>query len=390
MVTWQAYGMDSKDLMIFLVFERDPTMSNMVIAKEVGISSESVRTRIHAMKHKGFLRPDRTIQDPLLGKRLQTEIEVAYDPEKLGLLRQHVFFIDVPNRESLNRLKQFCDDHPYTHYRTLAYAQNATLYAQFDIPSEISKEMKKLYSSFQEQGLCKHIETVDSVVTSYHSADFKRWDDSKNMWKVHYDFKSSTGKRMSDLESMWNRYREKQTTLETPSEIVSPLKLDGLDMHLLRELTINALPNIKTLGAYYKRDPTTISRRVKRIRENLLSRTILYYNRALFDLTYPQFILGKFNKSDEMDLEMIHGFIRSGEIPFECRLVSDKSKFLLYVISPPSFGPEFSEFFWEHSSNISLFQLQLNASFTYYFYPENYTIDGWKTENDYVTSQLLT
>jgi hypothetical protein len=166
--------------------------------------------------------------------------------------------------------------------------------------------------------------------------------------------------------------------------------LDMLDMHLLRELTINAHPKIKELGGIYDKDPTTISRRIAKLRECVAPSEMLYFDRTVFDLTYPQLIFGEFDKDTDLDYKTLHKFLRSGGLPFECMAATNESKFLVFITSPPSFAPEVSEFFWENTLNINIFQLQLDSSFTYFFYHENFDINiGWKTDEDYILNTPL-
>ena len=110
MVSWRLSGFDLKDFSIFLNLQQNPGASNGAIAKQVGLSAESVRTRLQAMKDHGFLRPDRTMIDPVLGERLETERRAIYSPEKIGLKRQHVLFRGIKSPEHLRHLEQVCDE----------------------------------------------------------------------------------------------------------------------------------------------------------------------------------------------------------------------------------------------------------------------------------------
>jgi hypothetical protein len=167
----------------------------------------------------------------------------------------------------------------------------------------------------------------------------------------------------------------------------------------LRELTINSRVgrgkegNIKELGELHNKDPTTISRRIKKIRESIAPRDQLYYDRTVFDLTYHQLIRGDFSKNGDLTPTTLTSFVNSGEIPFDLKVWCDASSFVVYLTSPPSFASDFSEFFWEHSDNVSVNQLHLRTdrSHTYYFYHENYdfAIDGWKNTPEYIVDGPL-
>ncbi|TFF68223.1 Lrp/AsnC family transcriptional regulator [Candidatus Thorarchaeota archaeon] len=395
MVAWSSYGLDLKDYLIFLSHERDPSLSNVAISREVSetepISSESVRIRKQRMKESGFLRPDRTIEDPVLGERTQTEVEAVYSPHRLGLLRQHVLFVDVPGRSALDELKILCDAHPYTHFRTIGYSSGATLYAQFDIPPDAKEVMTNLYAELENRNLFREFHLYDTQSLAKHEADFGKWNLVENKWSVEYGTKSRRGDRLSRIESLWSEF---QGSYENePLEPCGPemaFNFDELDLALVRELTINGRPDIKPLGPIYDRDPTTISRRVKRLRETVVTEDMLYYDRSVFDLTYPQLMTGDFSRDDELDANSLYWFIRSGGIPFETKASIEDNSFVLFITTPPSVAPEVSEFLWEHTANLDVFQLQLDASFTYFFYHKNYLGDGeWRTDDNYVIDEPL-
>ncbi|TXT53836.1 MAG: hypothetical protein BAJATHORv1_110028 [Candidatus Thorarchaeota archaeon] len=393
MVAWRGYEFDMKDYEIFLQLKNNPSStlheikSAVNTSSEISVSIETVRTRLLQMKEKGFLRVDKEITDPILGKRIQTEIEVVYLPHELGLRRQHVFFHQVPDRKSLNKLKLLCDEHPYTHYRTVAYSRGAVFYAQFDIPPATENEMKSLFEDLQKQGLFESFQTQNSLYTSKIPADFSQWDKKSNTWKIESALKSEPGLKQSALDIIWDKMIEHEK--EIPSlpalELKKKVSLDSLDKLLLRELTINSKIPKKDLGDHHNRDPTTISRRVKKIRKSVAPDEQLYYDRSVFDLTYPQAIIGYFRPNSELNNSTLHHFVRSKLVPFECQLVSDEDSFVLFTTSSPSFAPEFSEFIWEHADNVSVLQMQFDSAFTYYFYHENHNDEiGWKTDQSYV------
>ncbi len=391
MAAWGTYDLDMKDYRIFLSLERNPSQSNVAISKEVGMSAEAVRIRLQRMKAKGFLRPDRQIDDPVLGRRTQTEVEAVYSPSRLGLLRQHVLFLGIHDVLSMSRLKKLCDEHPYTHYRVAAYGDGAAMYVQFDIPPDISGLMESLYRRLRDLGLFEQFVVKTPLRVARLQADFERWSLGQNRWSLDYGRKAAAGSRLSRLESVWDRF-----LANDPQTAVPPIRramvhdFDNLDMSLLRELTINAKPNLRRLGELYNRDATTISRRVKRLRHLVIRNELLYYDRSVFDLTYTQMIAGHFRAGSDLSPERLHRFVMSGEIPFECQCIGDDESFLLFVTSAPSFAPEFSEFFWEHATRSSVYQLQLNSSFTYFFYHKNYFGRGeWNTSRDYVLDTPL-
>ncbi|MFW9931583.1 MAG: winged helix-turn-helix transcriptional regulator [Candidatus Thorarchaeota archaeon] len=400
MVTWRVYGLDLKDYEIFLSLKNNPLQSNAEIGRTVNLSSEAVRSRIHAMKSKGFLRDNRTIKDPVLGERLQSESNGVYQPRALGLLRQHIILKGIPDRRALEALNMLCDEHPYTHYYAPAYGESSALYIQFDIPPQISQSMKKLLEGLRKDDYFSKYVIVDEMHSSICSADFSKWDEKRDAWQIGQKEKSWLKKNYSDFEHIWKKHSEVNDGFTAPRIIPErSYDFDNLDARLLRELTINSKPVLTHISTEYakdskledefKKDSTTLSRRISKLREHIVTRDLLFYDRRVFDLTYPQLVTGRFRKGSDLSADTLYKFISSGALPFETMAFSNTDEFLLYSMTPPSIAPELSELIWDHAQDTSVLQLQLDASRTYFFYQENYVNGEWRTDEDYVLHDPL-
>ena len=88
--------LDMTDYMIFLELFNDPLINYNELSKKIGKSFQFVRDRVSRLKRENFLRQDKEIIDPILGPRVQTEVEGVYSPQALGLQRIHVFFGGIP------------------------------------------------------------------------------------------------------------------------------------------------------------------------------------------------------------------------------------------------------------------------------------------------------
>jgi DNA-binding Lrp family transcriptional regulator len=400
MVTWRAYDLDLKDYEIFLSLKKNPLQSNAEIGRSVALSSESVRSRVHVMKSKGFLRANGEINDPVLGPRQQTESTGVYNPTALGLLRQHVIFKGIPDRQALNDLKRMCNDHPYTHYRAPAYGDSASLYVQFDIPPETSKTMQRFYDALRKKRLFSTYFVLDAHYYARCGADFSKWDAKRDAWNVDCGKKAGLGSNLSGLEDIWSGIQTTMDDYKAP-EVIPEARydFDSLDLRLLRELTIASKPVLTAISAAYANDPnladefkkdaTTLGRRVSKIRENIVTRDQLYYDRRVFDLTYPQLISGEFKAGSDLSSDSLYRFVSSNALPFETAAHFDKKSFLLYSTTTPSIAPELSELIWDHAQAISVYQLQLDASALYFFYQENYANGKWNTDRQYISDGPL-
>jgi len=241
---------------------------------------------------------------------------------------------------------------------------------------------------------------LDETYVTRYSSDFSKWDSKRNVWRLGLREDSNSVPDRSSLEDAWI---ESLSRLEgfNNQKIVPAIRydFDELDLRLLRELTINSKPvlsqisteyaNDRKLSDEFKKDSTTFSRRIAKLREHIVKRDQLYYDRRVFDLTYPQLITGTFKSGSSLHKDSLHHFFESGILPFDTTVYSNDTAFLIYTTTPPSIAPEISELIWDHAQSVNVFQLQLDASKTYFFYQENYDNQGWKQDSEYVYSAPL-
>ena len=377
------YGLDYQDYLIFLSLHRDPFSSSHQLSKEIGISAETIRKRISKLKKIGFLRPDRAIDDPLLGKRQQSEVESIYIPQRIGLLRQHVFFRKIPNNKALEKLISLCEIHPYTHYRVVTFSEGLNLYAQFDIPPTINKEMIQLYDTLHDQKLFASYSIFNTQYVGKSIINFKNWSFNFSDWNLidHSPFGYP-----NQLEGLWKTFLD-EGDIKKPKKVEPKFvhKFDLLDMKLLRELTINAKVSVSFLESQYDRDVTTISRRISNLKKKVATQSILYYDRSAFNLDYVQMISGEINEDTGFTPKNILSFLESGYVPFDTQIVIDKNRFIWYMHTPSTYAPMFSDFAWRYAKNVEIFQLYSLKGRTYYFYYENYLgKQKWNDDKGYV------
>ncbi len=368
---------DIIDFEIFQVLRKNPLFTPKKISEIIGVSSETIRSRITRMKNNNFLRKSRVVDIPLLGMREQSEVEAAYSPYKIGLERIHVFFHGVRTREQFNKLIQLADEHPYTHYRVLCLSYDAILYLQFDIPIGHLNKLLKLLDMVQELNLFDKYSVINSKYVVKSKLNLSMWKQFSHEWDIET-------KGTNPFISMWDNIRSNSEEIDKfRTECSSIVKFDEFDALLLRELTVNAKCNATELGKYYGKNTSTITRRINKIRNTVISNNVLYYDRGVFDLIYPQIIFGEFKENSNFNLSSAMEFIDQ-KFPFDSNFITDGNSFIWHSITPPSFAPMISEFAWQEAQNIHVFQLQMKTARTYYFYHENFRGDKWNIEDNYM------
>lgn len=371
----QAPQLDFNDFLIFYELLQDPFKSANKIANSLGLAPGTVRERIASMKNRGFLGQDHEINDPVLGKRVIGEVSVAYDPSSLGLIRQHVLFSQVATPSALDRLIQFCDAHPYTHYRAIILGEGLGLYTQFDVPPEISSAMQSLYLHLGEV-LDVKVTVLESQTRRSSVPDFT-------------GYSIFDGWRMPKLEDLWTQFEPSgiQSEKSSPSK-----KLTDFDLALLRELTINAKVSVTFLSEEYKRPKPSISRHLKTIREEFVERGMLVYDPSAFNLDNVLVISGSFLPQGNFNSSLFEEFVGSGLLPFTSVLYHDTDKFIWITTAPSSYSAQISKFMWQQTDpkRLRISQIDRNSRLSYFFYNLNYEEGiGWKTDPNYIIEEPL-
>ncbi len=380
------YTLDLIDYKLFLILREEPLISINELSKRLGLSFHQIRNKINNMKSQGFLRPDSEINDPLLGKRKRTEVEAFYKPHKLGLQRIHVMVEDITDKTSLSMLFKLGDVHPYTHFRTLSYSPNMSMYYQFDIPPEAFSLHIELFEKLKKEDLFKDYWVVKTEESARSKMKFEYWDRINHSWEINNKELTS-----NEFESLWASLLNDEKQMSALSSFIVPVlntpKLDTLDLQLLRELSINAKVSQKELSKFYKKDHTTISKRMKKFRKNDDVIAILYYNRKVFNITDSAIIKGKISgRMKKVFLNYVSKYF-----PFSSTVVTSNSDLMWYFSYPSGILSEILGFIWNKLENVVLFNLSLNKSRTYYFYPNNYDVEkrAWKISRDYIIEEPL-
>ncbi len=364
---------EERTFRLFLALQKNPLLPVSALAEQFGVSSTLVKSRLQAMKENGFLRKDSEIIVPFLGKRLQTEVEAVYNPFALGLQRVHVIFENIKSKESLQWIQALLRIHPYSHYQVVGYSGKAYVYSQIDIPPEGLSYLKDLLNLVKNEGHCSSLKLMTQRYIARSDFDFDLW---KSRW-------STQG--MSDS---WNEYvQHSESTVADPLVPQTTIKFDITDLKLLRELTVNGRPIISQLSKYYDIDRSRISRRVNRLREKVITENRLYFNRNIFNLSYPQVIVGRFTK--EFTPAKLSGLLRRS-VPFRTTAYMGDKSFVWYMQIPPGAASNFSEFVWENALSPQYLQLDLERSERYYFYHGNMESRGrWRYSRSYILDEPL-
>jgi hypothetical protein len=354
----------------------------------IEISYYTVQKTYGELINQGILRNESSITDPITpgNTRLITHVEGNYVPEKLGLIRQHVVFRNLSDNYSVNKFKEICDIHPYTHYRTLLIGSGLHGYAQFDIPNNSASEMYEFYSSIRTILNSNDFQLINHHRSTYSELKLDHFNHLTGNWDFHI-----FSDQNKSLEKIWETHNNvEEVYLQTQYSSIME-HLNPIEIQLIRELTINANVKAQNIHKFYQRDRTTISKYLKKLETDVMGNPTLYYDRSQFDLSSPQMIIGEVDMPQTIN--KLHRVFGDNRLPFRSEIISDGPRFIIILMVPPSLGPEISYFVWTKTQNIEMnsISLSLDNSWRYPFYPENYDIESskWKTSKEYINTDII-
>ncbi len=373
---------------VLYILINNPLISTRQIKNElenVGIQYTyySIQKAIKELYDWGVLRPKKIINDDILpGKtRTITDVEGNIIPQNIGLVRQHVIFQSIPDRDSLIKFRNFCDLHPYTRYRSQLISNGLSGYAQFDVPIDVQSKMKQIYNELCDYLGCKHVRTIttQSIVTK--NPNLHKWNTKNGVWNLNIN------QGENNLSDWWDSTSSVKIDYVTITNNID--KLDSLDMSLIRELTINGRIKADVLSALYNRERSTITRRLIKLNDIVMGLPRIYFDRKKINLHTPLLIYGDI--SNKEDIGRLYSMVNNGLLPFRLQLVVENNFFILNLIAPPSQSREIAQFLWNKLNNIEIFTFgqEKNSSFRYYFYPNNFNNDDktWIKHEEYIRNK---
>ena len=386
--------LDITDYMIFLELFNDPLINYNELSKKIGKSFQFVRDHVSKLKRENFLRQDKEIVDPILGPRTQTEVEGVYAPQALGLQRIHVFFSGLQSKEDEKLLLKGLEAHPYTHFQVLTFSPKLGVYAQFDVPRGKADLIREYVERMQDYVFFRNSQVQSTNYSATSETRFEAWDRLVQDWRIG---EGATAEQDKDMFSQQFdtfcelRDEERKEAVKEKNAIrQKPVKrFSELDLKLVRELTINAKASVKNLSLFYGKDPSTISKKLKQIRQTLVPKALLYYDRRMFNLTQSLFVQGSFATNEVRD--KILAFLKQRWFPFSSWLAVERKNFVWYVLLPPNLVADFLEFANLNARTLQVHYPQLRKSKTYYFYFKNYDFSTgkWITSSKYIIDEPL-
>lgn len=369
---------------------KDPLASLNQLGKELDLAPNTVRARISYLKSQNIILDAVEKDDVILGKRMTSEVIAYQSPEKLGMQRVSVLFTQLPDYETYETITKILDAHPYTIFRILGLDFSINLYVQFDLPVGSFNYFTEFIDKMRKLGIYNNMVVMDPSYGISTLDDLTKWNNDENTWNFNILGDEPNSFRNLFLKYLAeNRYKSVKANMRKIKEGVKIGKHKKMDLLILRELTLNAKLKIKDIAEHYQRDPTTLSRRVNKVKEMYVKRFNLLYNRSFFGLNSIIMIWGEM---EEKHILTLFKLIEDDEFPFYSQFnVDNQFNFMWYLHCPTEVISDLSLFLLPFSTSMHLMVLNTNTIMRYYFYPENYDFDKneWKISREYMVDGPL-
>lgn len=356
---------------ILLYLQQHPLANFSSISESLGVSFYTVKK----------------IYRSLVDKNLVSGVAAVISPLALNLEKVTVFF-EVYNYKSLATLELLLDSHNYTRYRSrYLCGDQRGLYVNFELPSNCFSYLDELGDKLLNKNIVRSYELFSrkygefrtNVAVQYINWETFDWQFDIDSWIQNFDDANYTLK--NNLQ-----------TLLDPPDLNNPLRINELDLWVMRALSKDAKLTIKELKEIIEneskqiqkqpviKDISTISRSVKRIEEKFVLEYQLLLNNKLLSLNNQAIFEVRAN---ENLLSALINYIIKHPLPFKSTLNIFKGGFHWYIRSPSEYINAISNFIWSFNPESMKVMYLIPPSRLYYFYPLNYNIHEKKWNDSY-------
>ncbi|MEM2143133.1 MAG: winged helix-turn-helix transcriptional regulator [Candidatus Thorarchaeota archaeon] len=354
------------DLRLLHLIEMDPTIS----IRE--LSTRASTSWITANRHLQMLRESGILSHPT----------AVFNPSAIGLER-YVVLAHATDIAGLELLERACDAHPYTHYRSRIYGPYPGLFAQFDIPPEGSRLLRRYFEILQREQACVGMALLRSEgfreSTRTNQELFDPHTLSWNYDWAHWD---------EDIDSASDVLPQPATRRS-----LSELRLTRVDLEILAALTANADISQEELMNRFGLSQSTVSRRLIFLRENVIESVRAQIDRARFDIISTKLFYAQ-RCSEAARAKVFNAIKAPSAPPFPLSVdLLDGGGLVLWGRMSPRHEHSLFYVLWRRFPEMQVFTMDTirDHSRMYWFYPDNVDpeTNSWKTDEDWMLNQPL-
>jgi len=355
--------------LLFALLEQ-PVAPASVLAKQVGVTAPTARAWLESLKKEQVI----------------ASVHANFKSRRIGLELDD-FVLQVTSYEALEKIEQFCWNHPYTSYKARVFGGKIQgIMLQFRQPDNARPHLLKAFDVMKRGGLITHIRELPTLNEEYGSS-FTRpridaWDPEVMGWQF-------------DWEKWWNACpKEVQKRPNVPKRADELVPLDELDVKLLQEISVDARrKNIEILEAIGldKTEPgiqQRISSKLKRLDEEVVESYRLYINWTHFDVYNTPLIIAE---AEEEITDRLISYLSTSKFPFSSSIRKISSGFIWSARLPSAHLSELLSLVWKITKSHEILIIDYKQSQIYGLWAEAFDPESnsWRSDREYCLDSPL-
>ncbi|MFW9994684.1 MAG: winged helix-turn-helix transcriptional regulator [Candidatus Odinarchaeota archaeon] len=416
-------SLSSKEFQFLQILQREPMISYTELARRLNTNLKTIRQIIRKLSEPDVEEGDAariktatTKKDMQQGMRTPLNFYAIINYSLLGLMHKS-FLVSCNSEKQMEKVEQFCDQHPYTSYRARVYGgQDSGLYIIFHIPPNAFSHLSDALSALKKSGVLQNFTTLtqeeQSTITTVpdinaYNPHTNTWDFSVNSFRERLDWMSPVVPDTKPTQKEIDHFVE---------------GIDLLNMMILREWMFGAGPRKQKSeilrnfindpeGVYHdysscKKDCDSLNCRISNLnrhlvaqREKILRKSgiikgygigfdrskVLIYNRLFFAGTASREFLAKLAQSLYKGLFPFSSVITLSSVEDSVESMS----FCWWLEAPPKESTSMVTWLFKNCLNLQTFIIsnKFSDSIRYPIYHENYKPSAAETDGPWIISK---
>ncbi len=321
------------------------------IAEKAGMSIKRAKRIFQTLVDRDLIRNDTIFYDRILGPRIRSHATTIPHYRRLGLT-EIIVEVSTSSGQKLIKNIQYFRDVPYTSdFYEFGAPNNAFMFfvrCPLEFISDFVQLLNLMVVKGEILGFTTHL--VESSFCNPPEFGYKE----ENLRKILDDEFA----RAFMQDSAINHVEDK------------PADVDFLQLQLLREIELNGRLKVSMISHYYDKDYSTLTRRIKRISNELIKTYCLRLNTSKFQWI-PSVISGR---ASGQAIRAISDMANHGKLPLKSKFYSHGESFTWIVHVRPKSLSILSNFLSSITEEFSVKLISKHSS------PVTIYIEGWDEE----------
>ncbi len=349
-------NLTDKDIRLLSALGRRPLESASVLCKEVGVTSATFSKRLKKLYDNKIL--------------LSISAEVNYP--SLGL-EPVFYFLESPFR-FVKSVERALDLHPYTRYRVRSLGALNGLYTLFAVPAGTLNLLNEFVERLVGLGYVKdYYFDLSMGPWAYSETDFQYFNLDDGSWSFD-----------------WNQW-ESSVLIDSPPHSCAEGRptsvlheLDGRDMRILRQLSMNAARRKKVIASEAKVPDYHLSRRWKKLEKHVIDSYRVVVNREASKLFAT--LMFECDCTDPVRWKFTNAL---PTLPFQSTLMPSGRGFLLQTAIHSLDLPQLGRILQKYCRDVRVLWSDYSSSMRYWFWDEPFQGGEWISSRDYMVDSVV-